>query len=172
MGAWPASSSDSILRSMAGIRKNQAQNSISRVVGLLGENQQDRQCPELAGVRPYDVAVRFGLGNQPSTVQGVVSTRCRHFHWPEITALCSADECAGKAVDGVTGGEVWSETRKEGLFHQLVGGFAYVLWCRIPHGDLFGGSGAIPRPLKGSQTSNVNKEFQWKISWSEISSKA
>jgi len=41
----------------------------------------------------------------------------RHSHWLNTTALCSADERAGKMVDGVAGGLVRSKTDQKVLFH-------------------------------------------------------
>jgi hypothetical protein len=56
-----------------------------------------------------------------------------------------------KTVDGVTEGEVRSETGKKGLFHQHDDGFASFRSRGRLYAHLFGVSGAIPLPLKGAK---------------------
>jgi hypothetical protein len=67
--------------------------------------------------------------------------RRRHSPWPNTTVLCSGDEHSRETVDGVTVGEVRSETGQKGLFHQHDDGFACIRSRGTSHGDLVESAG-------------------------------
>ncbi len=75
----------------------------------------------------------------------------RRFLWPDTTALCSGDEQGRKIIDGVTEGEVRSETGNKGSSYQRHDGFAWVRSRGTPHGNVSGVSGATLLPLKGAK---------------------